>query len=655
MFCENCGNKMNDGDLFCTNCGWKVTEDMAQESVSEQPTVETQEPVEAQEPVQAQEPVLNEQTVVEEEIAQEEAVESTEEAEKVAEDAAAETVEVEAAEQPVMGGQVPQHDTVVPTAIPTSSNGEQKQQKTVKMPSKKVCIFGGAAVAVVLIVVLIASCFGKVTNFVMKTFSSPGKYYQYVEKKEVAEQAASMANIYQNLFLSNADVNDRSFDGKFSFELSKEGLKELEDIADTTLDIDDLSCIKESSVTVNTNVKDSVISGSGKLTLGKTDIISGEVIFDAKEGALYVKVPEMYDKYVAIEDIGDELGIYYDSEDMEEVIASVENVYDKCPDKKVVEKLLYKYLCTAIECIDDVEKESTEIDAEDISQRCTQLKATVDSETMAEMVTSVLKQMKSDKELKKVILDVASVSEDVDPEDVYEEFTDTIDNAIDNADAIEDSKSKIVMSVFIDDSGKIIGRQIKMRDEYDQITMTYKMPERGGKFGLEISYDDGSDSFEFAGSGKKHGSKLNGEFDCKIDNQKVFEVEVADYDTNKIKEGYIDGNFIFKLKGGYYGAAAVLSKYRIGFDVCTSANEINVATTVYDGDEKWATLSADMKKGKGKKVSIPSGKNVKTVEDEDELLDVLEDVKFDKIKANLKKAKVPSEVIDAIEDIEDFM
>ena len=52
MFCENCGNKMNDGDLFCTNCGWKVTEDMAQESVSEQPTVETQEPEEAQEPVQ---------------------------------------------------------------------------------------------------------------------------------------------------------------------------------------------------------------------------------------------------------------------------------------------------------------------------------------------------------------------------------------------------------------------------------------------------------------------------------------------------------------------------------------------------------------------------------------------------------------------------
>lgn len=24
MFCENCGNKMNEGDLFCSECGHKV-------------------------------------------------------------------------------------------------------------------------------------------------------------------------------------------------------------------------------------------------------------------------------------------------------------------------------------------------------------------------------------------------------------------------------------------------------------------------------------------------------------------------------------------------------------------------------------------------------------------------------------------------------
>lgn len=52
MFCEKCGNKINDGELFCQKCGTKISDEFinAQQPVAQQPVV--QQPVTQQAPTQ---------------------------------------------------------------------------------------------------------------------------------------------------------------------------------------------------------------------------------------------------------------------------------------------------------------------------------------------------------------------------------------------------------------------------------------------------------------------------------------------------------------------------------------------------------------------------------------------------------------------------
>ena len=42
MFCEKCGNKINDGELFCQNCGTKISDEFinAQQPVVQQPVTQ---------------------------------------------------------------------------------------------------------------------------------------------------------------------------------------------------------------------------------------------------------------------------------------------------------------------------------------------------------------------------------------------------------------------------------------------------------------------------------------------------------------------------------------------------------------------------------------------------------------------------------------
>lgn len=667
MFCENCGSQMNDTDKFCINCGWKVPEDevpVNAEGITEENVVST-------EGTPEENTVNTEGTPEENTVSTEGTPEEIVNAEGIT--ASTEVAPEQMAEEAVVNPEDTVNETFVqqeekqPEAFvgggyvqnPQNTAFEQpKNDVPGKKPGNKALFIVLAVVAAVAVIAGIVVCnLGAITNTFMKTFSSPEKYYQYVEKKEIAELAGSAASIYDNVILSNANFSDRSVESKFTLEIGDEALDKLEDFTDVQYDLDDLDWLKEITLTVNSNSKDNLTSGEASLSLGKTEIISGEVIYNVEKEDLYIQVPQLIEKYIGIEDVGQTLGTsYYRSADTEEVLAMMEKVYDKCPDKGTVEKLLYKYFCTALECIDDVEKERTELEAEDITQKCTQLKATIDFETSQKMAVAVLEQMKDDKELKKIIMDMAEIEEDVDAKELYEDFQNSIENEIENVDYWYDSHTKIVMSIYIDGKGNVIGRQIKVRGDGEQMTLNYKMPQKGGKFGFELSLDADGDNMRLVGTGKKSGNKLNGEFTVKEGKNKLLEIEVSNYDTKKIKEGFIEGNFIFSIKGAgtsYSTAAAMLSSYKLGFDIKTTKSSSNVVTTLYDGDEVWATLTTNVKTEKGKKVTVPADKKVIVVEDEYDLEEILEDIKFDKLKSNLKKAKAPSELLDMIEYLED--
>ncbi len=71
-------------------------------------------------------------------------------------------------------------------------------------------------------------------------------------------------------------------------------------------------------------------------------------------------------------------------------------------------------------------------------------------------------------------------------------------------------------------------------------------------------------------------------------------------------------------------------------------------TFLVDGAE-FVSLDITTKRSSGKKVSVPDGDTI-DVTDEDELEEFIEDIDFDKVLRNLKKAGLPEELVDELEE-----
>ena len=69
----------------------------------------------------------------------------------------------------------------------------------------------------------------------------------------------------------------------------------------------------------------------------------------------------------------------------------------------------------------------------------------------------------------------------VDAEDLYDEFIEGVEEALDNIDDFDMGDAEAVMIVYVDGEGNVIGREI----EVDGMKVTFLMPEKGSNFAME--------------------------------------------------------------------------------------------------------------------------------------------------------------------------
>jgi len=605
MFCENCGKELKETDKFCMQCGFRVTEDEVASEI---------------------------------------------------------TGNIAPA-----GEAAPAGDSgfvEMPMAAPLVEEPVKKQKKGFKkpaMPSGKSGLIIGIVAAVAVFVLVIGLNFRVMANFVMKTFTSPENYYHYVEKMAFAENAETIANYYDAYVLKGLNTEAQGYEGEIKLELGDDMLDLVEGVAAEASGLDDWSWLQSVSIKASAGRRETISGGSVTLGLGKEDILKADAIVDFEEGALYFGLPELLEDYIYIEMSED---YSYEWEEMQQIMKMMEELYEKVPDKKTAEKLLYRYLCIAIESIDEVDKKTDELEVEDISKKYTRLKVTLDQKATLKMAKAVMKEMKSDKELKKIILDVASVQEDIDPDDLYDEFKeelewylDEIDTSLDRIDDYE-SDEKFVMFVYVDGKGRVCGREIRHQDGKEvRNTIGYKMPQKGKKFGFEMYADTEEGKASVQGSGKRSGKSLSGEFVCTAEDMDLFEVVVTDYNTEEIKKGYLNGKFVMNLceESGADDMLPGLSDYKIECTVSMKEDANDMTVSVLDDEDMMVTLQSSFKGGKKDGLKIPDEDNIIVVDDEEDLQKLVQKFDFEKLIDSLEKAGLPSDITDTIEFYVDLM
>lgn len=541
------------------------------------------------------------------------------EAMPVAEPAPAENVWV--APEPVV--------PAIPAEIPAVA-ANKKSKKWIPF------VLGGVAILAVLAVVLVMVLPG----WFRRNFSSPEEYFQYVAKEGVKEYSANMSSMYSDV-INVLDFVGKDINAEIKWEVHKD-LVEMLSMAGGT----DMSFLQNGDLAAKLSIGKEMMGADATIGLNDVQIGTVSVLIDVLEDNMYISVPDFMEKYLGAD--MEELGAEID----EDMFDEIEKLMAIFPEAEILESLTNKYLGIMIDCIEDVEKDEDTIKAEGVSQDVIALTVTIDGDTLCAMSEAALKEMLKDKELKTVIMDMAENME-LDPEDVYDDFIESVEDALDEVDELEDLDGEIEFVVFVNDSDEICGFEMETEEE---ITVTYVMAKAGEKFGFEASMASDYREVAFVGKGKESGSKLRGEFTFEVDGVSYLDIAVKDFDTEEAAKGHIKGEFTITIPSALadmiemeVGNSLDLEDYALKILADTGSTSAKVQAILTEGDDTLIDLTIALSIDDQDVLEVPADKNVVWADDEDELLETIMDFDWDLLLERLEDADFPTQITSELE------
>ncbi len=508
------------------------------------------------------------------------------------------------------------------------SGGEQKEPK--KGKGKKIAAIV-AAVVVVLVVGIGVTAYAKISNFVRKSFSSPVSYYQYVEKKNRDESSNILTNYYETLRESVTVPQNQNVSYKLELGQSLKTMLSLSGM--------DFSALNNVEFNMNSSVSEDVISAQIKGRLNDADAITLNMYMDYAKKEGFFQMPELSEKYVDLTKV-------LQDEEMSEMfsqLGEMNNMKEYFPETKQIDTLIDTYTGLFIDEMDTVEKSSADLEAAGVKANYTDLKVTCKGKKIYSVILKMMTTMKDDQNIKAIV-------EKIDKE-AYTEFTDSLSEGIDQMKAqeseVKDEDVEIVMDVYVDGDGGIVGRIINVKADENTIKITCAEPQKGSEFGSTVSVEyNGVNYFTFAGKGTRSGGKVSGDFTLSMDDSFIpsggmisslkdfLTIKVTDLDEDTLEEeGYLNGNFSITSK-----AIASFTSYEIQLDCKGDKKESTWSLSVVCGGDKLATLTALSKEGEEVEGTKPGeGSQICDASDQAAFEAYMSELDADKLLASIKE------------------
>ena len=498
--------------------------------------------------------------------------------------------------------------------------------------------------------------------------------YASIEKNAWAEEVKNMASSYAaSIEESQALVSGMQSD--ISLKIEDSGRSLLGFVA--PFDISWLNDVTLANTVSFTDGKEGLLM---KVLLNDNQICSLEYYLDPESQDVYMRIPELSDKYFKtnLKEAADQQASNIES-DIEELTPDdtdvdiptdnfasaysdsislsaslMSDLSSALPEASVIETLLDKYGSMLFDNLTEGESSQETLTAGDISQDCTVYEGQISSEDAVKTATELLEAAKSDSDIESILNTWNDkLSSD---ENLYESFTTAVDkglNALKDTDTSDSEDSYLSTKIWVDENGRIAGRALEIQ-EGDTTTpiLTWQMPENGSDFGylLTIESDD-INTYSLSGSGQIDGDKLNGTYELSLADSISAIIEVKDYDTVSAKEGNLNGNYKITFPSSdtdneddYY--SSILENFALVLDLNSEKNSGSVALSIENAGSTLGTLS--ITGGAGEAVEIPNLASLKDVYDannNDDMNAYAATLDFTSIMDNLSKAGVPDEVI----------
>ncbi len=636
MFCNNCGAQLPEGSQFCPNCGAQL----AVENTYSAPAAEY--PAYAEAPAQYyQEPTQYYQ----------------------------QPAQYQEAAPQYQYNASPYEQPAQDCSNFAQANFDAAPAATPKKKKGLVAVL----VSVVALVLVGALLFFTV---IKPNFTPLGK----LKKAEMANLTGltdDISEIY-GAFVSN-EAAEGSGELQMKLNLGTEVLQMLTSLLDqegVNMSLDWLNNIK-----INSLVNMDGDAGQVKLDLGLDDqtLIDLDVVADIEEKEIYVGIPSLSDKYLCVpmdpqalsssaaagyDDYYDD---YYNSDYSYNssvgtsgimAILTDPDLKKALPSEDELNKLLDKYIEIVFDSLKDVSKGKETLEVNGISQSLTVLKVNISSKTVVDIAENVLKEAKSDKQIKSIIEKMSAylaskeiIDASVNAYEAYSEFISEGLASMSEAKSMVDSTTVATYSCYTDSKNNVKGRAIDVMGEryfYQATTQS------GDDFATIL---DISNTAKLEGSGTDKNGVKNATYSVSVveysEPVKLIEVQLVDFSQ---KDNKLNGAIrvsptenLLNQMGMGSGGSSILSMMSLslefkfdstGDNTVMDINVLNGGSVLFG----FSTASRTSEKSLGP-VEVPAETNAISFENAEEWLKTMD---LNKLKDALKNTSIPKELLDVL-------
>ena len=487
---------------------------------------------------------------------------------------------------------------------------------------------------------------------------STPEYFKALELNSASGLVDALSGVYGALAQSSNTAN-YGVEMDVSLQVGDMVIQMLEDnYSSMSGDNMDFSFLSKINLEMDLNVKDKLQQMDVAVGLANNRILTICTIMDLSDFTTWVGCPELSNIYAEMnltQAAGQMGGMVANNATMQTANALIEAL----PSEQVFNTLIKRYIEVALQSLENIERQNITLELDGLKQDCTALVVKIYEKDALNMVKAVLTTAKSDSELKSIIDEFGVAFNKLMKEsyeqaggrwteiNLYDSFTMVVEEALDSLEMEAedlDTEEYIELTTYVDSAHNIIGRKLAIdRNELHYYTVT-----EGNAFTFEAALGDQA---KIVGSGTNKSGQIDGTYTLNVEGSNLLELKVKDWSANG---NSVKGTLVLEpsaeLINQVVGNAAALPfadialELKIDSDESNSSFEINLLSN----EALVVGIAMGSKTTSGSSVQKPS----QTIDftNQYELQNWVTSMDFDQLIQNLRKAGVPSKLLDMLEN-----
>ena len=492
--------------------------------------------------------------------------------------------------------------------------------------SKKGLIIGGLAVVTAGAMAAVAGggiaayCLSDfVKNQVKLRVSSPESYYAWVYEKNADAAAKQISTAYAR------GLDKLEAGQKTKLSLRYDATDEAREWLIDELDLDDESDKDERTVLNNFknitiggegNSRDSLISGKLYADWNDERLVSADIATDNSAMDYFVRVPELSEKWIAVEaEKLIENDSYYSGE-QEVIDAYKKAVQDPrsviTPEE--IEELAGRYIKVWNDSVEDVKLEKKQtVTINDIDMNYTVVSVDLTEKKFDEIAVKMLETAKDDALLKEIVVDRLHNMD-------ADEYAEKIDDAIEDIkDDTPDEDSVVTLDTYIDAKGTIRGWGAKAHTD-DREEFLAIIGKKDGNVRGECYFYDGDDEPEYTITltADENDKKYSGSLEFKFDEYEIWTLDFNDFEIVDEEYGYFNASTVLNIKDND-------DEFTIPIDFSTDGESQAVSGDIVIDGTNYGTLTLTAGLQTGADPTLPSKSGAYVIDSMDNTEDFWKD------------------------------